>query len=409
MIMLTRLYDLIQNNAFFLASLCVVSALGYIALFSAKKLPFPFLRSFFFITANKSTNVTLQLGGMPTNISLILLFLGALEFFPMTADQNKMVSYTLMLVVGVMFYGYLDDRYEIRPIFKLLHQVILATIFSYLTSDLLYPANTVAPFLINFIVVMTALNGVNLLDGLDTMSFKIFAATLIFYTYLGLEYNLSSFFLIITAGSMALLIPFYFLNRAPAKVYLGEIGAGGLASAGVGLANLFCLEMKGQMRMSNSLTLALAPLILPATELGISFLRRFFNNRSPFKGDKLHVHHLLNQKWGLKAAHVGTLYGVFQMALCLSANFVTFHIGAFVGFLTTTFLVIACYLYFGRPHWVGEDFIPINLQNLFHIGLEKKVKIISGGVLTDFQIHLIADNSSTNMDNFKNKNQQEAS
>lgn len=384
----------ISGNIIFFGLLTLASSLLYWSLFLIKNGgKRNILKRLLYIPANKSHTRTLLLGGLPLNFSFLILILTLPYVFNLGLIHRSIIDYSLILFLGVLVYGYLDDRFEIRAILKLFFQVSIVSIFSYLICKVLYPENTVVPFLLNFVIGMMVINGANLLDGLDTLSFKIFAVSLGYFAYVALTLQPSSLVVFLVTGSLFATIPFYFLNRAPAKVYLGEIGAGSFASMLLLISNLLYLEMKASKFPSFSFVSASFPLMIFGVELSVSFLRRFLNKRSPFKGDKLHVHHLLMKVYQFTPSTVGTLYGISQALLCLVGFWSLSIINHWLSFSVVLTSLLLTYFLLGRKFWVGQDFIPMSISSLFNLSLKKKVKIISDSALNDFQVYVVDPDS----------------
>lgn len=368
--------------------LCTLSAVGFALLFLAKKSSYQSIRYFFYIPANKSHNKALQLGGLPINILMMAIVVWLANKTTTTVQEQTVLFSSLVLYTGVLFYGYFDDRFEIRPIFKLAGQLFISLTFSLATAHTLYPQNSSLSFLFNFFMIMATINGTNLLDGLDTMAFKIFAGTLVYFVLLATVIwspTLAYFAL----SLLAVLIPFYFLNRPPAKVYLGEIGAGSLAMSAIILSNLSFLTLTQTNQPLKASTYAVLPLLIPAMELAVSFIRRFLNKRSPFKGDRLHIHYILKDHYKLSSTLITNYYLTAQLSLCSIGVFMIYSVGSLLGVVATTMILSLVLLKFGQKHWVTKDLIPINLNSLFQLSLKSKVKIISGNALNDFQIHFV--------------------
>ncbi|MBC7712063.1 MAG: undecaprenyl/decaprenyl-phosphate alpha-N-acetylglucosaminyl 1-phosphate transferase [Rhizobacter sp.] len=368
--------------------LCALSSLGFLLLFWAKKTHNQSIRYFFYIPANKSKNQTLQLGGLPINLLFISTVIWLANKTSTTVQEETILFSSLVLYCGVLFYGYLDDRFEIRPIFKLAGQLFIALTYSLVTANTLHPFNSSVAFVFNFFMIMTTINGTNLLDGLDTMAFKIFAGTLGYFTILAMLIS-STTLALYSISLLGILLPFYFLNRPPAKVYLGEIGAGSLAMSAITLSNLAFLTLTHTNQPLKASTYAVLPLLIPAMELIVSFVRRFLNKRSPFKGDRLHIHHILRDHYKFSSTQITNYYLFAQVCLCTLGFFMIFSVGSIMGVVATVMFLNLLLLKFGQKHWVTKDLMPINLNSLFQLSLKSKVKIISGAALNDFQIHLL--------------------
>ena len=100
------------------------------------------IKKIFFIPSPKSTTNAQMLGGLPFVVCTIccfsLIFFEVYNLKGIDLNDMKLIEYFIMGSIFVMAYGYLDDRYEIRPYVKLSFQVMLACFLAYRTSGALY-------------------------------------------------------------------------------------------------------------------------------------------------------------------------------------------------------------------------------------------------------------------------------
>lgn len=345
-----------------------------------------FFRRIFFVNAEKSDSNALQMGGIPFSlismISISLLF----TYFPylLHDHESKILRFASYSWVGILFYGYIDDKYEIRPIVKLTLQMILASTFCLKASQVIFPENSAEAFLIMLFFSTAILNGTNLIDGLDTLSFKVSSVIYIAFIVLAAPVmNLPALF--IATACLCNMSGFYFFNREPSKIHLGEVGVSCLGFSYIILAALTFDSYRVYNPTFSAASKALFPCVIPLVELGVSSLRRMINGKSPFKGDKLHMHHLLHEVQGFSASTSSSLIAVAYLI------FVTIGLGLMEPFSSYTsfgFLVLMTILlqvFVGRKFWFSGE-IKINIfEGLL---VKKDVRIISSSSLADFKIEL---------------------
>lgn len=219
----------------------------------------------------------------------------------------------------------------------------------------------VAFFGVLFCWSLCTFNGSNLLDGIDTFSFKYYAVSLIVMT--GVSFALG--FYDVAVLSLCLIAPmlgFYFYNRFPSKLHLGEIGGTLLGLNTIFLSLLFYSKlMEGTTPIGvtnySLLFCALSFVHLPLVELGVSFLRRLFSGQKPFHGDKLHIHYLLadDLKDVSKAASILAIFHLQALGLNIALSY---FVGTSTAFWLTGMFYVSYYLAVGLPSWIEAAQIP---------------------------------------------------
>jgi len=353
-----------------------------------------FLRKIFYVPARKSTTNAVQLGGLPLSLGILTGVL--LLFFHPQFDSifSMLDKYSLKYWSGCAFiligYGYLDDRFELRPIVKLGLQIGTIGIFAVLESRILFHQWSALAFVICMFWGLGVLNGSNLLDGLDTLTIKLASVT--FLTYAVIAYNFSINALIVTTFvGLSAIGAFYIFNKEPAKIHLGEIGGSFVGLFSLLLSSMTFTHMfsRGYAPLS-CLSMALFPLSLPMTELGISFLRRIYNKKSPFSGDKYHIHHLLRNYYGFGPSQASSIFaGAYALVMIIGFS-LTHFFGPFVGLLSQVSILCSSYVLFGKRHWKGDDSLQLNPASLFDYLLKKDIGVINSLEVDDFEIQILS-------------------
>lgn len=342
---------------------------------------------FLFVSADKSDSNALQTGGLPFSVISIFSIGMLFYWFPYLVNeaQATILRYALASWIGFFVYGQLDDRYEIRPVAKLAGQVFLTAIFCLGAANVMFPMYSAYAFLIMVPIATAVLNGTNLIDGLDTLSYK--TSSLIYLSYVLLAANIISLPALFVAVSCFLIMTaFYFFNRYPARIHLGEVGVSCLGFSYIVLATLTFEGYRQFNPPIYAFTKATLPVILVLVEVGVSFIRRALNGRSPFRGDKLHVHHILHGIHGfspsVSSSIIAGLYALF-----LSAAFYVMDIGSSVAaFILLSLLSTSWTLAIGWRHWFRG---PLKLELFGALLVQEKVKIIPADSLADFRIVIL--------------------
>ncbi len=355
-------------------------------------------RRFLFINADKSETGALQVGGIVFSLVSMLSITMLFSWFPylISNHQFKIISCAFQSWVGILIYGYLDDCFEIRPIVKLSLQLGVIFLFCLRVSNVIFPEHSALAFVVLIFLSVAIINGSNLLDGLDTLTFKF--STVIYLSFILIAApinNITAFFIGLTC--ICNMTGFYFFNRDPSKIHLGEIGVSSLGLSYVVLSVLIFDSYKGTRPLIEASSLAVIPCVLPIVELGVSFLRRFFNNKSPLRGDKLHNHHILNIKKGLSPSLSSTiLAGLYLVGIVLTLIIVN-NFNSVVGIFFLTFFTLSYYLIIGGKYWFGQEF-KLNLNILQKFLVKKEVKVMPSNAMTDFKIVINNTNKSSDKD-----------
>lgn len=221
--------------------------------------------------------------------------------------------------VLLMVVGFLDDAYDLRWWWRIVFQVVAALIMIYgggVQVDYIGPLFSSSPITLGgwavpFTVFATVglINAINMSDGADGLAGSLGLVTLLMLAaaaaYAGNTQLLSWLIPIVSAVAVFLLFNMRFPWQRRARVFLGNAG-----SAFLGLAIAWATFRLTQ-NAGHPVSPVLAPWFLaaPLIDCLVLIARRLKMGRSPFSGDRDHVHHLL-----LDAGFTPT-----QVALGLSA------------------------------------------------------------------------------------------
>lgn len=234
----------------------------------------------------------------------------------------------------IFFLGVIDDSITLRPLKKFLGQLIAITIIVYF-NDLritsmqglffIYELPYLPSFFLTVLTMLIITNAYNLIDGIDGLAaligLLVFLVFLVFF-FIQAEYN----FTVIIAAIIGGLTAFLKFNWHPAKIFMGDTGSlviGFLLS----VITIFFIEtdfeMESQWFQIKTSTLAMAILIVPLQDLLRVFIVRLLQKKSPFSGDRNHLHHLLMDK-GLSQIQTSLTLIVFNLVVIISALFFAF-------------------------------------------------------------------------------------
>jgi|TARA_Y100000780_G_scaffold220150_1_gene227196 UDP-GlcNAc:undecaprenyl-phosphate GlcNAc-1-phosphate transferase len=348
----------------------------------------------FHVPARKSTTNAVQLGGLPLSFGILcgVQFLYHHPNFSRlfsTLDMYSMKYWSVCAVI-VMAYGYLDDRFELRPIIKLALQITSIGVFSVLESRILFHQWSALAFVITMFWGLGVLNGSNLLDGLDTLTIKIASVTYGTYAIIAFNFDIASTLMGAFVGISAI-AAFYLFNKEPAKIHLGEIGGSfvGLFSLLLSAMLFTSMYARGYAPLS-CLSMSLFPLSLPMTELGISFLRRIYNKKSPFSGDKYHIHHLLRNYYGMSPSKASSVFALSYAVVMVVSLGITHYFGPLIGIISQVIIMIGAYMSIGKKHWNGQDHLELTPASLFDYLLKKDVSVINSLSVDSFELEIVS-------------------
>lgn len=268
-------------------------------------------------------------GGVAIFFGIILSFFILLKIGDVDGVQWIMGSLFI-----VFFLGVIDDSITLRPSKKFLGQLIAIIIIVYF-NDLritsmqglffIYELPYITSFLLTVLTMLVITNAYNLIDGIDGLAALIgLLVSSVFFVFLFLQNDIN--FAIILSAIIGALIAFLRYNWHPAQIFMGDTGSlvvGFLLSI---IAVQFVetdFQIESQRFQIKTPTLAMAILIIPLQDLLRVFIVRLAQKKSPFSGDRNHLHHLLMDK-GLTQIQTAITLLLFNLLVIIAALFLGF-------------------------------------------------------------------------------------
>lgn len=326
------------------------------------------VKKLLFVPSPKSTSGAVLLGGLPLAIA------SGYVFYSFSSNLEMFLGWLIpaIILVGI---GYLDDKVEIKPYVKLSLQVLAVCSFSFFAAGA--SELNLGLFAIYSVWGFGVLSGSNLLDGIDTYSIKYSIGSYAAFIAFGLYFGHTDI-AIMSGLLIGPKLAFYIYNKYPSKMHLGEIGGTIIGLNCLFLSNLLFKGFEGGRAIASVsdinfeiLLLTLSVLHLPMTELGISLLRRLAAMKSPFHGDKLHLHYIMasDKKVGVvKAANY--LSSLHIQALVINIA-VAYYISPVSAFLVSGIFYVAYYVFFGKETWAKDmkviDVVEEKIANVFSL------------------------------------------
>ena len=234
----------------------------------------------------------------------LAIYAGFLFGYLVFGKQNNLMTSILIGSFIIIITGIIDDIKPLKAKIKLLGQLVAALIVV-INGDILLSSISAFGLYINFgllaypitiLFILTFINCMNLIDGLDGLATgisSIFFATVgliaIFKNSHGLDFMLC----FIMLGSC---LGFLVHNKYPAKIFMGDSGSMFLG---------FIISIISLLGFKNvtmtSLIIPFMIIAIPVLDTIFAVIRRTIKNESITKPDKFHIHHqLLNMNFSHK-------------------------------------------------------------------------------------------------------------
>lgn len=271
------------------------------------------------------TKETPSLGGVGIFAGFILAILIWIEF------QNwGAIRYIMASMMIIFFLGLRDDLVPLKPMFKLMGQIIAAFVIVYMADIRLHSFYGLFGLYEEFslwfsyglsiftIVVIT--NSFNLIDGLDGLAGTIASIALISFGiwFLLTEHYIFSLLCFALLGGV---IAFLIFNWQPSDIFMGDTGAL-LIGLFLAIMAIFFIDTNYNLSESDpykftaSVTTGACIIIIPLIDTLRIIILRLLKRQSPFTPDKSHVHHAL-VRLGLKHSQTTLILGLAHLSYIL--------------------------------------------------------------------------------------------
>lgn len=235
------------------------------------------------------------LGGIAIYLSFLFTVIikkGALT----NPEKGILIGATIIVIAG-----FLDDKYELRPIYKLFFQILSAIIlisFDLRIINITNPFSNSNPWLstgllsipLTLVWVVGITNAINLIDGLDGLAAGvalISSVTLFIIAVMSIDIRYEAAFL--TAVLSGAILGFLPYNFNPASIFMGDTGAQLLGFL------LAAISIEGAIKSAATVAISVPILALgiPIYDTLFAMIRRKVNGKSIMEADRGHLHHRL--------------------------------------------------------------------------------------------------------------------
>lgn len=270
--------------------------------------------------------VTPSLGGIGIFLGLVVSLTIWLPF-----EAFQQFKFILAGILILFFIGLRDDIVPLRPLYKLLAQLVAATMIVYLANIKLtslyglFGVEELNPLLSQLLSVFTIIvitNSFNLIDGLDGLAGTI--ATIALTTFGIWFYLIGDEWTSLLAFSMAgAVVAFLTFNWDPSRIFMGDTGALAIGFLFAVLAIKFIdtnymLPADNLYKFQATVTTGICIIIIPLFDTLRIFILRISKKQSPFTPDKNHMHHAL-MRMGMSHSQTAISLGLLNITYILVA------------------------------------------------------------------------------------------
>lgn len=283
------------------------------------------------------------------------------------------VTGILVGAVIILITGLIDDRYQIKALYKLGGQMlaVVSVIGSGLSIEILSVPGVgkfelgIFGVAFTFIWMIGIINAINLIDGLDGLATGVSIIIFATFAYMafaaGTELILTFSILLMSAG-----LGFLVYNFNPAKIFLGDTGS---MFFGYGIAVLSVLGLYKSVALF-SLIVPILILGVPVFDTLFAIIRRRVKGTPVYLPDKAHLHHRLLQTGLSHKRSVLSIYGISILFGLLAISFETIQIRWSIIALIAMLLFLQ--ILAERLKLIETEFRPFILIGRYVIGFNRK-------------------------------------
>lgn len=242
---------------------------------------------------------TALLGGISIFVSYVFAWL----FVFFLSGQNRAALFPMIPLMlsgtGLFFLGLADDVFEVNPQYKLVGQVIVASVMVFLGFHIDWFPFATANILLSIIWIVGITNAFNLLDNMDGLCAGV-AIIAAFFLFIWVLMNPSGpgnsagllLMIAIYAGSI---LGFLIYNFYPASIFMGDAGSMFIGFMLAGLTMMAgssaAQEMTGGFGQLAVVLMPVLILFVPIMDTALVSFTRRLSRRSIFQGGQDHCSH----------------------------------------------------------------------------------------------------------------------
>lgn len=242
----------------------------------------------------------------------------------------KNIKFIMVALFAIFIIGVRDDLIPLRWSFKLIGQVMAASLLIFL-MDLritsfyglfgIYELPLLVSYGVTFFTIIVVTNSFNLIDGLDGLAGTI---AIISLSMFGIWFFLvgDPIYSVLAFSMLGAILAFLIFNWEPSEVFMGDTGA---LVIGLTLAIMSINFLETNNRLTTEYYQFLGPIgtviciiALPLIDTLRIFILRISKRQSPFKPDKSHIHHAI-MRLGMTHSQTTLLLGILQVIFIVLA------------------------------------------------------------------------------------------
>lgn len=277
-------------------------------------------------------------GGFIIYLNILIIFLFIPDLF-LIYDKQKIFLFFLIFSL-VFCVGFVDDVFKLSSILRLV--LVILILFFFLSQfnflklnylNLGYPFNlTITFYSLSFFItifcLLSFIQASNMLDGLNCQFGLYFLVLIIYSNTFVINYS------IYLIPGLIIFLYFNYNNKS----FLGD-GGSYIISFVIGI--LFIQLHNEQKIYAEQI---ISALLMPGLEMIRLFIQRIINKKNPLNGDRNHLHHFLELKFGTSKA---IFFSPF--ILCIPIFFQFFFFNSFINIFISLFLYFLIIYILLRP------------------------------------------------------------
>ena len=264
------------------------------------------------------------------------------------APQGVAIAVALGILVVV---GMLDDRIQLRPRIRFVAELGAAVLLVLAGQSVFYLGNLFgmgplhtgwAGLIFSVICYIGLTNATNMVDGIDGLAGSLALVAVLFFTGIAIVTG-NHPVAVVGAAAIGVLGGFLMFNlrigpRSRAVIFMGDAGSMFLGC----LLAWFAITLAGREPSPLTPIGAVWIVAIPLLDMGSVMLHRVRTGRSPFDGDRRHLHYLLVDSGVSVPRTVGILTAAALVCGVVGTGFPLLHIpewAMFAAFIATWFAV----------------------------------------------------------------------
>ena len=231
----------------------------------------------------------------------LAIFFGFLLGYMIFGEHSEQMNSILIGSFIVILTGMMDDICELKPLQKMIGQVIAGCVIAFYGKILLVDVSAFGIYLnfgiftypLTVLFIVACINCINFIDGVDGLAGGISAIYYLTVGIIGVLVGKVDLEFVLTFVMLGSTLGFLVHNFYPAKIFAGDTGS---MFMGFTIAVVALLGFKNVTM--TSLLIPMLILAVPILDTLFAIIRRSLKGEKIYEGDACHIHHqLLNRNF----------------------------------------------------------------------------------------------------------------